>query len=132
LRKSNDNSNLKSNVYANTEENHINDNYDNSMENLKELYENPNSKTRLSQYKPLKNIKISDYIKKNNNVINNQKNNFRRLNFHENQNFSELLADIEKKEKKSNKENANIQNIINLKDCIMKLGSYKYISYLYL
>lgn len=122
MKKSDEYSNLKSNIYANTEENHINDKLENSMENLKELYENPNSKTRVSQNKPIKNIKLSDYIKKNNIAVN-QKNNFRRLNFYDNQNISELLADIEKKEKKLNKENASIQNIINLKDCIMKLGN---------
>jgi hypothetical protein len=74
---------------------------------------------------------------KNNEIVNKKKNNFRRLNFNdnENQDFSECLIDLEKKEKKLNKENLNIQNIINLKDSIMKLGIlyilFKIIFFLY-
>jgi len=112
------NSEFKSNLYANTEENNPGDN---SLRNLKELYENPNSKTRLSQNQPLKNIKLMDNLNKNKN----KKNNFRRLKFDENPNISDLLEELEKKEKILNKVNANTQNIINLKDCIMKLGNFQ-------
>lgn len=61
---------------------------------------------------------MTEHLKKN--KI--QKTNFKRLNFQDNPNFSDILADLEKKEKKINKENAKTQNIINLKEYIMKLG----------
>lgn len=63
---------------------------------------------------------MAEHLKKNNP---NQKSNFKRLNFNENPNISDILADLEKKEKKINKENANANNIINLRDYIMKLGN---------
>jgi len=56
------------------------------------------------------------------NKINNQKSNFKRIDFDDKSNISEILADFEKKEKKIHKENIKIQKIINLKDYIMKLG----------
>jgi len=56
------------------------------------------------------------------NKINNQKSNFKRIDFDDKSNISEILADFEKKEKKIHIENIKIQKIINLKDYIMKLG----------
>jgi len=50
------------------------------------------------------------------------KNKFKRLNFQDNPNFSDILAGLEKKEKQFNKENENTLKIIHLKDYIMKLG----------
>jgi hypothetical protein len=56
------------------------------------------------------------------NKIHNQKSNFKRIDFDDKSNISIILEDFEKKEKKIHKKNAKIQNIINLKDYIMKLG----------
>ena len=56
------------------------------------------------------------------NKINNQKSNFKRIDFDDKSNISEILADFEKKEKKIHNENIKIQKIIKLKDYIMKLG----------
>ena len=51
---------------------------------------------------------MAEHVMKNNN----QKSNFKRLNFHDNANIADILVDLEKKEKKINKENANTQKII--------------------
>lgn len=115
-----DNPYIKSNLYANSEENHKNNKLEDTLENLRELYENPNSKTRITQHNQLKKIKMNGNINKKIN----QNSNFKRIDFNDKSNNSEIFSDYEKK---LNKENLNVQKIINLKDYIMKLGKTIYL-----